>query len=203
MSSLPFTADRLSQPKKGHFATHDIQWYPTADSTTARREPAFNLQDQAAFIPRSRLDDFIAGVSAAGCCSFNKPYKCGAGKYILESATYQCCHGPADDRHFNAENSSAAANGQEPERFGKRSRGDGCKTGCLTKFRCFTTREEPHVTQIQWLGPEEHRDCRGQLCHGPGCEEAQGTRHATYQRLSTECHDWVDNMVVHKASPSS
>ena len=49
----------------------------------------------------------------------------------------------------------------------------------------------PDDAIITWLGPVEHCNKAGCLCHGPGCDATANTRHAALTHLSEGTKDWV------------
>ena len=49
----------------------------------------------------------------------------------------------------------------------------------------------PSDAIITWLGPVDHCDKAGCLCHGPGCGVTANTRHAVLTHLSEATKDWI------------
>ena len=195
------------------------------------RPAGFQLQGKVAYLHASRELDFILGVQQSECCQLYCKDSSHSGPKVPDSRVLWCNFGPEDHRHLGSESSSAAANdvavdafphienssaaannasldvedGSDAEvaasREGKRARGQGCRTNCQVGFRFKRDRKLPQILQIESLGPAEHIDNTGAPCHNPRCQQAVGTRHATFTHLSSGVKEFVDERLEKGVSP--
>ena len=74
--SVDFTLDKLCAPPSGYFTVAHIQWHSSAslwlEHHHEKPPPHLSRQGKVAFIPWSRVADFIAGEATRGSCSFIK-----------------------------------------------------------------------------------------------------------------------------------